>query len=423
MMTVLLLYAYCVGVPSSRKIERRTFEDVAFRILTGDEHPDHTRISEFRRVHLEALAGLFVQVLRLCQRAGLVRLGHVALDGSKFKANASKRKAMSYKRMVQDEERLMALVEELLAKAEAADAEEDTRYGPGHRGEELPEELRRAETRLERIRTLRAELEQEAREQREAEEQEESRRREQVRQTSEERREDDEDDEGGPGTGASPDPELPSHKIPRKKDGTPTDKAQRNFTDADSRIMQCSAEGIVQAYNCQAVVDEENQVIVAQAVSNQPPDPQHLRPLLDQVERNLGELPDRISADSGYFSKANVEYAEGRLVEPYIATGRRKHGEAHPKVRGRPPREMTAKERMRRKLATKQGARVHSRRKAIVEPVFGQMKEVRGLRRFLLRGLEKVRGEFSLFALTHNLLKLYRAIGMGRHFALAEGSC
>jgi transposase len=408
LMMALLLYSYCVGVPSSRRIERRTYEDVAFRILTSGEHPDHTRISEFRRRHLAALSGLFVQILKLCQKAGMVRLGHVALDGSKFKANASKRKAMSYKRMLEEEQRLEKLVKELLAKAEGADISDDQQYGECVRGDALPEDLQRAKTRLARIQELRSELEREAREQREAEEKEAEPKGEAL--------------EPVEGKETLPSPDLPSHKIPRQKDGTPTDKAQRNFTDPESRIMKCSSAGIVQAYNCQAAVDEGHQIIVAQAVTNQPPDCQHLRPLLDQVEDNLGELPTVLTADNGYFSKANVEYAKSRLVEPYIAPGRRKRGEPPPKVRGRIPRGLSPKQRMQRKLGTKKGARIYARRKAVVEPVFGQTKEARGLRRLLLRGIEKVRGEFSLIALTHNLLELYRNLGSEGLGALIRGS-
>jgi transposase len=385
MMVALLLYAYCVGVPSSRKIEKRTYEDIAFHVIAAGQHPDHVRISEFRRRHLGALAELFIQVLQLCRKAGLVKLGHVALDGTKMKANASKHKAMSYDRMGKDEEKLKQKVQELLDAAEQADAEEDSRYGTDRRGDELPEELRRATTRLARIRALKAELEAEAKEQQQAVQ--------------------GKDDEP-PASGGSTD--LPEHQVPTTKDGTPTDKAQRNFTDGDSRIMK-SADGFVQGYNAQAVVDEDHQIIVAQAVTNQPPDVQHLPPMLEQTIANCEQTPDKISSDAGYFSEDNVAYSLNQDVDPYIATGRRKHHEPPPVVRGRPPKEQTLKQEMARKLATKKGAAIYARRKAIVEPVFGQIKEARGFRRFLLRGLEKVRGEWSLIALTHNLLKLHVA--------------
>jgi transposase len=385
MMTALLLYAYCVGVPSSRKMEKRTHEDVAFRVITADQHPDHVRISEFRRRHLAALADLFLQILRLCRKAGLVKLGHVALDGTKMKANASKHKAMSYERMSKEDERLKAKVKGLLAEAERVDAEEDDRYGKDRRGDELPEELRHATTRRARIRQLKAELEAEAKAQQETK---------------------DRDGEEPPAAGGST--ELPEHQIPTTKDGTPTPKAQRNFTDGDSRIMK-TGDGFVQGYNCQAVVDADHQVIVAQAVTNQPPDVQHFAPMLEQTISNCEQTPDKMSADAGYFSEENVAHASNQGVDPYLSTGRRKHNEPAPTVRGRPPRNMTLKQEMARKLATKAGAAVYGRRKVIAEPPFGQIKDARGFRRFLLRGLGKVRGEWSLITMTHNLLKLFAA--------------
>jgi transposase len=383
MMVSLLLYGYCVGVPSSRKIERKTHEDVAFRVIAGGAHPDHSSVSEFRRVHLDALADLFVQVLQLCQAAGMVKLGHVALDGTKVKANASKHKAMSYERMQKDAQRLKEKVAELLKAAEVADAEEDTAYGKNKRGDELPEDLRRAKDRLARIEELKAALEAEAREQREA-------------------AANNDDDRNPPPPGATP---LPSHKVPQTKDGAPTPKAQRNFTDAESRIMK-TGDGFVQGYNCQAVVDDGYQVIVAQAVTNQSPDVEHLIPMIELMVQNCGAIPEKMSCDAGYFSEVNTCEAMKWGIDPYIATGRKKHDEQPPVVRGRPPANLTIKDTMARKLATKKGAAVYARRKVIVEPVFGQIKEARGFRRFLLRGIAKVRGEWSLIALTHNLLKL-----------------
>jgi transposase/IS5 family transposase len=386
MMTALLLYGYCVGVPSSRKIERRTHEDVAFRLIACGQHPDHTCISEFRRIHLAALTGLFAQGLVLCQKAGLVKLGHVALDGTKMKANASKHKAMSYDRMKEREAELAKKVEELMQAAEAADAEEDARYGKGRRGDELPEDLRRAESRLAKIRAAKAELEAEAKQQKEAEKKK---------------------DSAPPPAPGGPTP-LPSHRIPSDAEGTPAPKAQRNFTDAESRIQK-SSDGFVQGYNCQAAVDEEHQIITAQAVTNQPPDCEHLAPMVEQVIANCGEAPKAISADAGYFSEENVKHMERLETDPHIATGRRKHNEPAPRVRGRPRADLSVKERMARKLATKKGAAVYARRKAVVEPVFGQIKQARGFRQFLLRGIEKVRAEWALMCMTHNLLKLHRA--------------
>ena len=386
MMTSLLVYGYCVGVVSSRKLEKGTHESVAFRVIAGGEHPDHTRISEFRRVHLEDLADLFFQVLALAKKAHLVKLGNVALDGTKMKANASKHKAMSYDRMEKDAARLRQKVRDFLAAAEAADAQEDAEYGKGKRGDELPEELRRAESRLARIKALKAELEAEARQQ-------------------DEEAAKHNDDDLPPSASETP---LPSHRIPRTKDGGIDPKAQRNFTDAESRIMK-SQEGYVQAYNCQAVVDEAHQIIVAQAVTNQAPDTEHLVPMLVQTVANCGAKPDNWLADAGYFSEANVCEVTKWRVEPFIPPRRQKHSEEPKPVLGRPPDNLGIKDRMIRKLTTKTGRAVYALRKKIVEPVFGQIKEARGLRRFLLRGLKKVRGEWALIALTHNLLKIYRA--------------
>lgn len=401
MMVALLLYGYCVGVASSRKLERKCEEDVAFRVLAGGQVPDHVCLSEFRRIHLEALSGLFLQVLKLCQKAGLVRLGHVALDGTKVKANASKHKAMSYERMQKAEAELKEKVAALLKAAEEADAQEDRAHGRGRRGDELPEELARAATRLLRIREARQALEQEAK----------AAHAEREEQKARERKE----REGGDGPPAPPPPAgptpLPHHQVQSQADGSPTGKAQRNFTDADSRIQKTS-DGFVQGYNAQAAVDEDSQVIVAQALTNQPPDVEHLLPLLEAVVENCGGVPHVTTADAGFYSEANVEGAFALGVDVYIPPGRQKHGEVPPKVRGRPPKDMTVKEWMRRRLATKRGRAVYARRKATVEPVFGQTKEGRGLRRFLLRGLTKVRGEWALWCTTHNLLKLHRAAGL-----------
>ena len=379
MMTALLLYGYCSGVASSRKIERKTYEDVAFRVIAAGHHPDHTAISEFRRIHLDALAGLFVQVLQLCRKAGLVKLGHVALDGTKVKANASKHKAMSYDRMKQKETELRTKVKALLQAAENEDVYEDQKYGVTRRGDELPEELQRAKSRLAKIRAARKALEEEV------------------------AHGPDDDDAGGAG-GTS----LPNHEVPATKEGKPTAKAQRNFTDAESRIQK-SGDGFVQGYNAQIAVDAEAQIIVAQALTNQPPDVQHLVPMLERVQENCGAMPANLSADAGYFSEENVRAAQSMGTDPHIATGRRKHDEPAPKVRGRTPANLTIKERMARKLRTIKGRAIYARRKAIVEPVFGQIKAARGLRQLLLRGLKKARGEWAMISLTHNLLKLHAA--------------
>jgi transposase len=393
MMVGLLLYAYCVGVASSRRIEKKTYEDVAFRVIAAGQHPDHSTVSEFRRQHLEVLAGLFAQVLALCQKAGLVKLGHVALDGTKLKANASKHKAMSYERMQQREKELAQKVAELLKAAEEADAAEDQLYGKQKRGDELPKELQRAETRLARIRAAKAELEAEAKAAREAQEA--------AKKQAEKK------DDGGDEPPPGPTP-LPTHRVQSEEDGTPKPQAQRNFTDPESRIQKTQA-GFIQGYNAQAAVDEEHQIIVAQALTNQAPDVEHWLPLLERMVENCGGVPQVVTADAGYFSEENLVRAASMGIEAYVATGRQKHGAQPAPVRGRMPKDLSLKGWMARRLRTKQGRQVYSRRKAVAEPPFGQIKQVRGFRQLLLRGLEKARGEWALICLTHNLLKLHRA--------------
>jgi transposase len=410
MMVALLLYAYCMGTPSSRRIERKTHEDVAFRVICGGQQPDHTRISEFRRIHLKSLSGLFFQVLKLCQAAGLVQLGHVAIDGTKVKANASKHKAMSYDRMLKAEAELQEKVKILLAAAEKADAADDKHYGKGKRGEELPEELRRAESRLKKIQEAKRALEAEAQARKE-------------REAASKATTPTDGDDGGGKTGSGPkddasvasspaSEELPSHRVPAYADGTPKPKAQRNFTDPESRIQKAN-DGFVQGFNCQAAVDEAHQIIVGQAVTNQPPDVEHFAPLLADVIENCGAAPATATADAGYYSEANTAYAAAHGVDVYIATGRTKHQADPPVSNEKPAEEMTAKERMTQKVKSEKGARIYSRRKCTVEPVFGQIKHARGFRQFLLRGVEKVRGEWSLICGGHNLLKLHRAAVAG----------
>ncbi len=393
MMTGLLLYAYCVGVRSSRKIEQATYEVVPFRVLAADQHPDHDTICAFRKRHLAALSDLFVQVLDICREAGLAKLGHVALDGTKVLANASKHKAMSYGRMKKRRAELKAEVAELMARAETVDAEEDAEFGKGVRGDEMPEELRFRETRLAKIEEAMAVLEAEARAEAAA-------KRAEIAAKEKARRE--KEERTGKGTpGAKP-------KAPSDE---PRDKAQRNFTDPDSRIMKDGAtKGFVQAYNCQAAVDVDSQVIVAADVTQQANDKKQVEPVIEQVKSNTGEKPEKASADSGYFSEKNVEYLDGEEIDAYVATGRTKHGERPPSApRGPVPKAATVKDRMARKLRTKKGRETYSKRKSSVEPVFGQIKDGRGIRRFLLRGIEAVQAEWRMICLTHNLLKLFRA--------------
>jgi transposase len=384
MMVKVLLYAYCVGLSSSRRIERGLVEDVALRYLAANNTPDFRTISDFRKRHLAALRGLFGQVLQLCQKAGMVKLGHVALDGTKMKANASKHKAMSYGRMKKTEAQLQAEVDELLRRAGEIDEAEDAEYGRDKRGDELPAELAHREGRLKKIREAKAELEREAREEAEA-----KKREIEAKQTTK--------DPGG--------------RKPGEPDPTPKDKAQKNFTDPDSRIMPRPGDRLafMQAYNCQAAVDGENQIIVAADVVQHTNDSLQAEPMMEQVEANMGTVPSKASMDAGYFSKDNISALEKMGVEAFIPPARLKHGEIAPSApKGRIPKGLSAKELARRKLSTIRGRTIYAKRKTIVEPVFGQIKQARGFRQFQLRGITKVKGEWSLICTTHNLLKLWR---------------
>jgi transposase len=395
MMVRLLLYGYAAGVYSSRKIETRTFEDVAFRFLSGDQHPDHATIAEFRKRHLEALSGLFTQALLLCSEAGLVKLGHVSIDGTKIKANASKHKAMNYKHMNETEARLKQEIEALLAAAEKTDAEEDAQYGKDRSGDELPAELQRRESRLKKIGEAKAALEQQAKEkaaqERAEAEQKLAERAEEERRTGKKK--------GGRK------PELPDPDKAR-----PDDTAQRNFTDPESRIMPDGANkgSFVQGYNAQIAVDSTSQVIVAAEVTQETNDKKQLLPMIALIAAKLERKPEKVSADTGYFSEANVTDESVKEVDLYVATGRDKHGAAVETSSGPPPPGASPKEAMREKLRTEAGRTVYKMRKAIVEPVFGQIKEQRGFRRFSLRGKENVSREWKLVCAVSNLLKLFR---------------
>jgi len=442
MMMLLLLYAYCVGTVSSRKIERACYEDLAFRVLTGNQQPDHSRISEFRRRNLEALSDLFVQILRLCQEAGMVSLGHVALDGTKVQANASKHKAMSHERMLKAEAQLEKEIRELLRKAEILDAQEDGKYGKGKLGSDLPKELQRRQDRLEAISRARKALEAEtaataARDRAKqaaaaeaaaanadatdgdadepadtSEQQKLAGKAARAREKAEAARElaiEKANEAGLEPQGLEPQPldAMPYRGLAHRADGSPTSKTQRNFTDPDSHIVK-SDGNVLQGYNCQAVVDGDHQVIVAMGVSNQPPDVEHLVPMLERTITNTSQVPKTLIADAGYWSEDNAKACEQRGVDPHIATGRLPHGQPPPPIYGPIPKDLDAKGRMARKLRKKKGKEIYARRKTIAEPVFGQTKECRGLRRFLLRGLEKVNGEWLLWGMTHNINKLWR---------------
>jgi transposase len=389
MMTALLLYAYSQGVFSSRKIAQACEQRVDFMAVTARQRPDHRTISDFRRRHLAALGGLFGQVLRLCQRAGLVKLGHVALDGTNIKANASKHKAMSYARMKEVEPELAAEVARWFAEADDVDHREDGRHGGG-RGDEMPAWVQSKQERLAKIRAAMAALEAEAAAEAAA--------REEDRRAAEEAKANHE--------------ERPEPIVPRPRhmaDGTPSDKAQRNFTDPESKLMM-TKDGFVQGYNAQAAVDSDSQVIVAEMVIREQNDVETLAPMLAQIKANTGRQARELSADTGYCSEANLCELSRRHVRGYIATGRIKHGEGSAKGRiGQIPG--TRAHHMRLRLA-RAGYRSRYRlRKQVVEPVFGQIKAALGFARFLMRGMKKVQLEWRLVCTAHNLRKLMSAVG------------
>jgi transposase len=374
LMTKLLVYGYCTGVFSSRRIQKRLREDIPYKVLAAGNEPDFRTIADFRKIHIETLQNLFEQVLAMALECGAIQLGRVSLDGTKMKANASKHKAMSYGRMKEKQQQLKEEVKQLLAAAEAADEEEDCQYG-SKRGDELPEELQRRETRLAKIREAKKVVEQRARDKAAAE-------------------------------GKS------AEEAQRAK---PEDKDQYNFTDPESRIMK-GADGMVQGYNAQAAVEPELLLIVGQSVTEAANDKQQLVPMVELIEQQSGQRPEGVLADSGYCSEQNLEHLESaeqpeRRMEGFIATGKQKHGEHRlPAQRGRLPKGATKVERMKRKLQTKVGKAVYAARKCVVEPVFGQIKQARGFRQFLLRGKGKVKGEWALLCLTHNVLRLYAAM-------------
>ncbi|MGH7699430.1 MAG: IS1182 family transposase [Gammaproteobacteria bacterium] len=366
MLVTVLLYAYATGVYSSRRIAAHLDDSVAFQFLAAGNRPDFRTISDFRRRHGAALTTLFTQVLRLCQKAGLVKLGRVAVDGTKLKANASKHKAMSYGRMKTTAAALEREVQELLQRAAQVDADEDRRYGKDTRGDELPAELAHREARLQKIREAMAALQAEAQEQARAE-------------------------------GKDP------HGV------EPKNTAQRNFTDPESRIQK-QGRTYLQGYNAQVAVDAHAQVIVAHHVTAVAPDVQQLVPLVQRIPQRLRRKPKQVLADAGYWSEANVKDLERRGIEPFIAPHRRKHTDPVPPApRGRPPAGLSAKERMGRKLLTLRGRATYAWRQILPEPVFGQIKHARGFRQFLRRGLARVQEDWAMICTVHNLLKLYRA--------------
>lgn len=420
MMTAVLVYAYATGVYSSRRIERATVEDVAFRVLAGGEQPHFTTINQFRGRHRQALANLFIQVLQACVSAGLVKLQHVAIDGTKMKANASKHKAMSYDRMQKDDVRLRAEVEAMLARAEAVDAEEDEREGVV----DPAEEIRRREERLAKMAAAREALRRETAAARAAKLREQA---EALRQKAGEpttapkkqgefttlaakrdRQADRLDDDRDPPPPPGPDDDLPRNTPPTAPSGEPKPNAQRNFTDPASRLMVRDG-AFIQAYNAQLAVDEAHQIIVAAALGNQAPDCEYFTPMLRRVVQNCDAVPARTTADSGYFSAANVRAAERMGTEPFISVG--KHRNDGALAADTPPSNHLTPERlaMRACLDTPEGRAAYARRKATVEPVFGQMRACRGFQQFSFRGLFKNRCEWLFIGLAHNVLKLFRS--------------
>jgi len=398
MMVCLLLYAYCVGVFSSRKIARACERKLAFLAIVGEDRPDFRTISLFRKTHLDAFADVFVQVLRLAKAAGLVRLGTIAVDGTKVQGNASRHKAMSYGYMTQEVARLRAEIDQLLKQAQDVDAQDDAALGT-RRGDELPEELRRRQDRLATIAAAMKRLEAEARAEGDAERQ---------------RREEAEAKRQRTGTkrrGRAPGPIVE----------TPAAKAQTNFTEPELSIMKTANKGWDCCGNAQASVDDGCQIILACDVTAECNDKQQAEPMAQATRDQLDQAgiapaadesgarpPIPAALDTGYFSGPAVAAMEREGFDPYIATERQRHHSASSSSASEAPAPATVKEKMQAKLKTAAGRAVYARRKAIVEPVFGQTKEARGFRRFLLRGLAKIRGEWRLVCLPHNLLKIWR---------------
>lgn len=382
MMTALLLNGYVSGIYSSRRIAKACIERADFMMIAALDPPDFRTVSDFRKRHLKALAGLFVQVLKLAEKAGLVKLGHVALDGTKIKANASKHKAMSYARMKQRDAELQAEVDRWLAAAQAADAEEDALHG-SKRGEEMPKWVADKQKRIEKIREAKAELEAEAK-----------------ASAEEERRIKAEAEEQRIAEGRK---KRPGGKPDKPITDDPDPKAQRNFTDPESRIMK-TKDGYIQGYNAQAAVDGCAQIIVAHGLIQTTSDHGQVVPLVDGIESNLGRKPAQASADNGYLSETNLEALSARGVDGYIATGRAKHPTADNGKVGGPLTQA-----MRKKIADGGFETPYRLRKQIVEAVFGQIKQARGFRQFLLRGVENVRAEWTMICLAHNLTKLANA--------------
>ena len=405
MMVKLLFYGYCIGVMSSRKIEAATYDHVAFRYLAVNEHPDHASIAEFRRRHLPAMTALFLEVLKLCRNAGLVKLGHVALDGTKIKANASRYRNRTYGRLREQEKELAHQVEQLLAEAERADQAEDQRFGRGRRGDELPLELAERQQRLQKIREAKAELERQVREEAERKKAEAEERLRERQQKAEQ-------------AGHRLRGRLPG--IPAPLEAKPGTEQKVNLSDPDSRVLRERSGSFVQGFNAQAAVDGQAQIIVAADVTQACNDSAQLVPMLQQVEHNTGTKPEKVSADTDYYSPQQISSPNLEGIDLYVkpddppkineskVTSRAGPKPAKPPRSGYGPDGIPRIEHLRAKLATPEGQAIYAKRREIVEPVFGQIKQWRGFRQFLLRGLANTRAEWRLICLTHNLLKLHR---------------
>lgn len=373
MMLKVLIYGYATGTFSSRRMAKKIEEDVAFRVLAAGNFPHHRTICDFRKNHLKEFIALFGQVAQIAKASGLVKLGRIAIDGTKIKANASRHKAMSYDRMKQEEKRLENEIADLLKQADRADRKEDQEYGAENRGDELPEELGRRETRLQKIREAKKRLEE-----RQAETDREKGRH--------------EGDDGKPNGKKGP--------AFKKQFGEPAEKAQDNFTDPESRIMKMG-NGFEQSYNAQASVDDAHQIIVAAGVTNCGADNAQLIPMIEATTHTTGQLPQQVLADAGYRSEANFERAEAMKTDAFVALGREGNKDA---AAVSPANKAT--QRMKEKLETPEGAAAYRRRKVIVEPVFGWIKRIVGFRQFSLRGLENVTAEWHLVCLAMNLRRM-----------------
>lgn len=384
MMLAVWIYGYALGIRSSRRLERALHEDVGFRVVSGNQQPDFWTLNKFRTLHREALSNVLAETVRMAREMGLVKLGQVAVDGTKVKASASKHSAMSYKRMVEEEDRLKKEIAAYFDGADEVDAEEESRLGNA-RGDELPEEIRVPKARLQKIQEAKKRLEEQAKERARAEQEE---RRQQAESEGREYK-----PRTNPGE-AEPDP-----------------KAQSNFTDPESRIMRGGDKAFVQAYNAQLAVDTESQVIVAADLTNCAADTQHLPGLVEQAIDNCGAAPKQASADAGYYSQANIDFLREQHIEALIPPGKVPHSEWRNQKapRGRIPKDLSDKDRMRRKLSTKRGRKAYKLRQMSVEPVIGQIKEARGLRQFLHRGEDLVRDMWRFDCAVHNILKLFRA--------------